>query len=278
MTLRIAIIAAAVTVAAAFSARAAPSPKRAVAVLEFRGGSTAVPDIARRAATLLRKLTSLRIIDADDARAAGAEHIDADVAQCAGEPRCVAAIGRRLGADEVLLVGVSEFGDVILTLQRVDVRRRAVVARVAEALARDASPDDDDVSDYLRRVMPRSDFLRYGTIRIAANVAGARVFVGGMPRGTTPVPPIRVRAPGRYDIEVRMPGYAAFRASVEVPPDAAVQVHAALEPTSRAWYQKWWVAAIAGTVAAGAVTAAVLLSRDEPTTVPADVRAFELRF
>src|SRR5690349_15813900 len=94
-----------------------PDPKRAVAVFEYRAGSAALPEIDSRVTALLRKHTSLAIIDGDAARKSYGAKLDADVVGCAGEADCVAAIGKKVGAVEVLLVGVSEFGDVILTLQ-----------------------------------------------------------------------------------------------------------------------------------------------------------------
>lgn len=264
----------AIAVAAAGSAQADPSPKRGVAVLEYRGGSGAVPDIGQRAAKALRKQTSLEIVDAGDARVSKGGRVDAAVAKCAGDARCVAGIGRALGVDEVLLIGVSEFGDVILTLQRIDVKKRKVLARIAEALAPGETPDDDTVADYLRRVMPRSDFIRWGTIRIKANVGGAIVTVSGESRGETPIDPIKVTAPASYDISVDKSGYVGFRATVDVPPDAVVQVRPVLRRADDAWYKKWWVAAIAGTVVVGAVTVAVVATQDDPTSLPTHVNPF----
>ena len=63
--------------------------------------------------------------------------------ECAGDAVCIGAIGARLGTDEVLLVGVSELGDVIFTLQRIKSGDGTVDGRVAEALAlRKAFPQE----------------------------------------------------------------------------------------------------------------------------------------
>lgn len=217
----------------------AQAPNRHVAVLEYRAGSSAVPRIGTRTAALLRAKTSLQVIDEDDARAAKGARVDRAVARCSGQPRCVAGIGRALGADEVLLVGVSELGDVILTFQRVDVTSARVVARVAEALAPGTVPEDGAIVGYLRRVLPRADFVRWGTIEIHANVAGARVEIGGALRGTTPLRPLRVHAPAAYVIAVDKSGYVGFRAEVNVPPDAIVRVEPVLRPSHDAWYDRW---------------------------------------
>jgi PEGA domain len=266
-----ALAAAALLVAPALVAPAAagPDPRRKVAVLAFRSGSSALPHIDRRLAEALRKRTSLVVVDADEARAKY-DRLDADVVKCAGASACVARIGARLGAREVLLVGVSEFGDVILTLQRIDVHQRTVAARIAEALPEKAAPTDIALLAYLERVMPTSDFLRFGIIRIDANLDGAKVSVGGEPRGMTPVSALKVRAPATYDIRLTKHGFTPFRASVAVPPDGEVRVKAELtrKGGGGAWYGRWWVATLAGVVVLGAVGTGVYYGTRSPTEVP----------
>ncbi|MCA9678000.1 MAG: PEGA domain-containing protein [Kofleriaceae bacterium] len=243
--------------------------RRKVAVLEYRAGSTALPGLDRRIAGLLKQQTSLTVIDADEARKDYGARLDAAVVDCGGEPACIAKIGAKVGAREVVLVGVSEFGDVILTLQRIDVRRGKVAVRIAEALAEDASPDDAALVGYLRRVMPENDFLRFGTIKVTANLAGAQVFLGKDPKGKTPIAPLRVHAPATYQIRLTKDGYVPFTARVQVPPDGDIEVDARLtREGGGAWYTRWWVAAIAGVVIAGGVGAGYLLTREPPTAVP----------
>ena len=267
------LLAVAVAIAALPAPAAAddgPDPKRKVAVLEYRAGSAALPGIDVRIASLLASKTSLAVIDAAEARKQYGTKLDADVVACAGEAACIAKIGAKVDVREVLLVGVSEFGDVILTLQRIDVRRRGVATRIAEALAEDADPGDDDLTAYLRRVMPESDFLRYGTIKVSANLAGAEVYLGGDRRGTTPIEAIKVRAPATYELRLTHRGYTPFQAKVAVPPEGEVEVTARLtrEGGGGPWYTKWWVAAIAGVVVAGGIGVGVYMSQDTPTSVP----------
>jgi hypothetical protein len=276
MKRRVGIIVLGLAVSSASIASAAPNPKRTVAVLEYRSGSSELPEIDQRLAKLLSKTTSLDVVDAQEARKRSAVGIDREVVRCAGAPACIARLGRRLKAVEVLLVGVSEFGDVILTVQRIDVRRRKVIGRVAEALAAGSAPSDKTLVQYLKRVMPLSDFKRYGMIRIDTNVSGARVTVGKKRRGTTPVKPIRVRAPANYTIKLTKSGYVPFSATVRVPPDAEVKVRPTLSLRGGAapWYRSWWALAIAGTVVVGAVTTAVIVSRDDVSEVPVNIPPF----
>jgi len=255
-------------------ARGEPDPRRRIAVLEYRGGSAELTGIGARVAALLRKRTSLDVIDAEKARA-GYAALDSDLSACAGRTACVARIGKTLAAAEVLLVGVGEFGDVILTLQRIEVAGGSALTRVAEALAAGARPGDDELSSWIERVLPPGDFNRFGVIRIAASVGGARVVVGGVARGNTPLRPVRVPAPATYDILVAKRGFVDFRASVAVPPEAEVVVRAELSPHSeRPWYGRWWGLTIIGAVAVGAIATTVVLTSGSDDDVPVRVNPF----
>jgi hypothetical protein len=263
-----------VLLALAGVARADEDPRRRVAVLEYRGGSAELTGIGGRIAGILRKRTSLDVVDAEKARA-GYASLESDLSACGGQAGCVARIGNKLGAAEVLLVGVGEFGDVILTLQRIDVGSGRSVTRVAEALAAGEQPDDGKLGAWLERVLPAGDFDRFGVIRIASDVRGARVSVGGRARGVTPLSPVRVPAPATYDILVAKQGYVDFRASVAVPPDAEVVVKAQLaEQSARPWYTRWWGLTIIGTAAAGAVVTTVLLTSGGDDDVPVVINPF----
>jgi hypothetical protein len=233
--------------------------RRAVAVLEYRAGSAALPDVRARAAARLRKATALAVIDVDDARQRYGSKLDADVVACAGSPSCIAGIGARIGARDVLLIGVSQFGDVILTIQRIDVATGAVLGRTADALAAGTLPDDARLLEYLKQVLPRRDFLRHGVLRILVPVSGATVLVNGRDQGQTPLAPLRVRAPATYRIRMSKEGYVPFEMSVAVPPDAQIDVSPALERRDATpWFRRWWVVALAGAVTVGAVSAVVI--------------------
>ena len=249
----------------------AEDPRRTVAVLEYRADSKALPAIGSRIAGVLRERTSLRVLGDDQARQRYGAELSAAVVQCEGDAGCIGAIGGKLGVAEVVLVGVSELGDVILSVQRIDSREGAVRSRLAEALAADADPGDDELVSYLGRLLPPDDFKRFGTLAIKVNVDGASIVVGGEPRGTSPLPPFQVPAPSRYRIEVAAIGYGPFRAEVAVPPDAEVTVDAELTRPGRGrtpWYAHWYVPVIAGVIVGGAVTTGVILA-NQRDDVPA---------
>src|SRR6185503_12835384 len=179
---------------------------RSIAVVEFRANSARPPEIAMRIARLLKRATSHRIVDLETARAQVGARLDESVARCGGEARCIAGIGQRLGVEEVLLVGVSELGDVIVALQRVDSKTARVLSRTSDSLPPGGDPDDKALEAYLKRLLPPGDFLRWGTLRIRADVEGAVVEIDGQRRGVTPVPPIQVAAPSTVDVRVTKPG------------------------------------------------------------------------
>jgi hypothetical protein len=249
-------LALALATAAAASPRAAhgePEPKRTLAVLEYRAGSSALPGIASRMVGYLTKQTSLQVLGPDQARAVYGDQLDQVLVRCGGEATCIARIGQRIGAAEVILVGISELGDVILTMQRIEVANKSVAGRVADSLAAGNIPSDRQLANYATRLLPPSDFLRFGVIELVANLSGAAVTVGGQPRGETPITALKLRAPATYDIRVEKPGYVAFSTKVALPPDGEIKVEAELSRRgSEAWYQRWYVLAAAGLVVAGA--------------------------
>lgn len=247
--------------AAAPRAHGDPDPRRKISVLEYRAGSSALPGIAGRVVSTLSRQTSLVVLGQDQTRAVYGDHLDQVLVRCAGEAACVARIGAKVGAAEVILVGVSELGDVILTMQRIDVASHEVTGRIADSLAARSAPSDAQITGYVNRLLPPSDFLRFGVIDIVANLAGAAVSVGGQPRGVTPVGALKLPAPASYDIRIEKPGYLPFTTRIALPPDGEIKVEAELarRGAEPAWYQHWYVLAAAGAIVAGAGGTAIYL-------------------
>lgn len=264
----------AAVIAAAPRASADPDPRRKISVLEYRAGSSALPGVAARIAATLSHRTSLGVLGQDQTRAIYGDQLDRALVKCAGEAGCVAKIGQRVGAAEVLLVGVSELGDVILTMQRIDVAGRDVTGRIADSLAAGSAPTDAQLLGYVDRLLPPSDFLRFGVIDIVANLSGAAVTIGGAARGLTPIEALHLPAPASYDIRVEKSGYLPFSTRVALPPDGEIKVEAELVWARRgaaAWYQHWYVVAAAGAIVAGAGgTALYFATRSTSAASPGD--------
>jgi hypothetical protein len=241
--------------------------KRKVAVLEYRSGSSALPGVASAMVTELTKQTSLKVLGPEQTKTVYGEGLEQAIVRCAGEADCVAKIGAKVGAAEVILVGVSELGDVILTMQRIDVGKRTVTARIAESLDASKAPTGKDIDGYLGRLLPPSDFLRFGVIAIVANEVGAAVTIGGEKRGVTPIDPLKLRAPATYSIRIDKEGFVPFTTKVQLPPDSELKVEAELSHRGRGadhWYQKWYVLTGIGIVTAGVVGGGIYYATREP--------------
>jgi hypothetical protein len=254
---------------AILSTRAWSDEKRTVAVLEYRAGARGARDVGLRLARLLRDTAAVTVIDPQEARRR-LPRVDAEVARCGGEARCIGAVGDQLGAQEVLLAGVSQLGDVIIALQRIDAKRGEAGARLAESLAPDSDVTDEQGLNWLKQLFPPEVFRRYGSIAIEADQAGANITLNNEAGGKTPSnAPIKVRAPGTYRLRVDKRGFVPFEARVDVMPDANIVVRATLVKETRevSWYKRWYVwAAIGGAVAiAGVATAIYFGTRVDPT-------------
>jgi len=253
-------------------AHADPDPKRKVVVLEYRSSSSALPGIANKIVATLAKQTSLQLLGPDQTRAVFGDHLEQAVVRCTGDADCISKIGAKVGAQEVLLVGISELGDVILTIQRIDVASRGVKARIADSLPAGASPDEDQIGYYLAKILPSGDFMRFGVIDIISSQADALVTIGGEKRGTTPIPSLKLHAPASYTIRVEKTGYVPFATRVALPADGEIRVEANLSKrgAGAAWYSHWYVLAIGGVIVAGAAGGTIYYATrpPPPTTVP----------
>jgi len=268
-----AVITLVATVLAVGTAHADPDPKRKVTVLEYRSGSAAMPGIAKRLMDEMSKQTSLQLLGPDQTRTIYGDALDGAIVKCAGDAECIAKIGQKVGASEVVLVGISELGDVILTMQRIDVREKTVVTRVADSLAANATPSEDQLDGYLARLLAPGDFVRYGMLDIVVNLAGASVTVGGEKKGLTPIEPLKLHAPATYQIRVEKDGYVPFTTKVALPPDGEIKVEAelSLRGAGTSWYQHWYVLAGATILVAGAAGTAIYFGTRDNSSVPVSV-------
>jgi hypothetical protein len=266
---RLATLLAAVLVAAAANAQPVPTHRK-VAVLEFRGGVQQAAGLGNQLAERLKRTAALTVMGPVEARQR-VPRIDAEVARCGGEGPCLSRIGEQIEVDEILLVGISKLGDVVLALQRIDVSSQKATNQLSEVLPADEGIDDRKLSGWLKQLYPPDVFKRYGSIVVTANVDGALVTINGQERGETPLEgPVKVLAPRGYRVDVTKPGFVPFVARIDVPPDAKVEVRAELsrEQGQVPWYKRWWPWAIAGgLIAAAAVTVLVIELRPDMSTV-----------
>ncbi|HUS27492.1 MAG TPA: PEGA domain-containing protein [Kofleriaceae bacterium] len=266
--MRVALAMAAVAMLASVAHADDLDPRRKVVVLEYRASSSALPGIASVLVGEMTNQTSLQLLGPDQTRTIYGDGLDQAVVKCAGEAECVAKIGAKVGAKEVVLVGVSEVGDVILTMQRIDVAKRTVTARLAELVTAEQTPTNEQISSYLQRLLPPGDFKRFGVIEIRSSETGAVVSIGGEKRGVTPIEPLKLPAPAAYAIRVEKEGFVPFTTKVQLPPSSELTVDAELSRRGATahWYTKWYVLAGIGVVSAGLVGGGIYFATREPAT------------
>jgi hypothetical protein len=240
-----------------------------VVVFEYRNDVKALAELPERLTVALTQNTSLRVVNLTEARRRLGPGMDAEVARCDGETRCLSLVGQRLGVREVLLLAVSQLGDVVLALQRISVADHKVTARYADSMVTGQAIDEARLLSWLQQLYPPETFKRYGQIQISANVGGAQVYVNSKASGSTPLAEsLHVLAPGNYRILVEKTKYLPFQAAVTVMPDTTVEVSATLvsELKQPPWYKRWylWTGVIAGAGAIAATAVAVKLGTEVP--------------
>ncbi|MFO0620139.1 MAG: PEGA domain-containing protein [Polyangia bacterium] len=240
-----------------------------VVVFEYRNDVKALSDLPERLVLALSQNTSLRVVNLTEARRRLGPGIDADVARCDGETRCLSIVGQKLGVREVLLLAVSQLGDVVLAVQRISVADQKVIGRYADSLVGGQAIEEARILSWLQQLYPPDTFKRYGQIQISANIDGAQIYVNSKASGSTPLTdPLRVLAPGNYRILVEKTKHLPFQAAISVMPDTTVEVSATLvsEQRQTPWYRRWyvWTGIIAGVGAVAATAVAVKLGTDIP--------------
>lgn len=244
-----------------------------VAVFEYRNDVKQMADLPERLVQALGQNTSLQVLNLTEARRRLGPGVDAEVARCDGETRCLSAVGERLRVREVLLLAVSQLGDVVMALQRIDVAEKRVVSRYADSIVSGQAVDEARVLGWLQQLYPPETFKRYGQLRVITDVEGAQVYVNAKGRGKTPLAePLRVLAPGNYRLLVEKDKFFPFQAAVSVMPETTVEVtaHLLAENRPKPWYRQWytWVGIVGGLAAGAAVGVAVYYATNQP---PADM-------
>ena len=240
-----------------------------VAIIEYRTDARQMSDLPARLGQALAQNTSLQVVSLTDARRRLGASVDAEVAKCNGDTVCLSAIGQQLGVREVLLLAVSQLGDVVLALQRIEVGEHRVIARFADSLVTGQTVDEARVLGWLQQLYPPETFNRYGHIRITTDTEGAQVYLNSKARGKTPLTaPLDVLAPGNYRLLVEKDKFLPFAATLSVMPDTTVEVSAALvlENKPTPWYRRWyvWAGLGAGALAIVASGVAIKLATDQP--------------
>ncbi len=187
---------------------------------------------------------------------------------CGGEPACLAAIGRKLAAAQVVYGNVAQLGEsYVVNLKLVDAPKGTEVRRVAETLKGNA----DDLIEAVRVAayrLVRPEELK-GSLAILCDLPGALVDVDGKPAGRTPLArPIDGLEVGKHTVTLEARGYTPFNAQVDVRFQKTTEVVVRLLLTGgpippdhtpdAPWYASPWMYATVGVVA---VVAGIFVGR-----------------
>jgi hypothetical protein len=187
---------------------------------------------------------------------------------CGGEPACLGAIGRKLGATQIVFGNVAQLGEsYVVNLKLIDSAKGTEIRRIAEPLKGSA----DDLIEAVRVAayrLVRPEELK-GSLAILSDLPGALVDVDGKPAGRTPLArPIDGLDVGKHAVHLEARGYTPFNAQVDVrfQKTTAVEVRLLLtggpiapdHTPDAPWYSSPWMYAAAGAVA---VVAGILIGR-----------------
>lgn len=211
--------------------------------------SNALADLEDRLVRALRANTALTLRALSRAQRSAAQ-------ECSGEPQCLAKVVAPTGSDGLLLVVVSQLGEVTPIMSRINVRTGQVMARMGQPLAEDTVISQEMVLSWLQNLLPAGLFKRYASIKIETDVAGAQVYLNAARQGVTPLDrPLRVLAPATYQVRIEKAQHLPFLANLTVLPDAATELRAplprSLQPIPA--YKRWYLWA---TIGAGVALAA----------------------
>lgn len=194
--------------------------------------------------------------------------ITGELAQCTGEDRCLAAIGKRLEVDIVVAGSVGALGDnYLLDIKAVEVGAGRQLGRVTTEPLR-GTPDEliESVRVAAYRLLAPEQV--HGSIVILSDLLGGEVWLDGKRVGTTPLAaPLAELPVGPHVVRVAAAGFAPFEETVEVRFQKTARVEVRLvavaggaprpppPPPARPWYTRpWALAAIGvGALAAGAL-------------------------
>jgi hypothetical protein len=205
--------------------------------------------------------------------------VDANLRECTGEDRCLAAIGKKIGVDVMVSGSVGELGDqYILNIKAVDVATAKQIRKIQSDPLR-GSPDELIEGIRVAAYKLLAPEQLHGSIVVLSDLVGAVVKLDGNAVGKTPLAtPIGHQPLGTHQLRVEAKGYQPFEDKVDVRFQKSTRVVVRLvtrvDPgavpvviTRRRdpWYSRWYVVAALGAVAIGT---GYLIGRELATVSP----------
>lgn len=195
---------------------------------------------------------------------------------CTGDPACLARAGKQLDVDRIISGNVGGLaGNYVVNLKLVDVATAKELRRVQETI----SGEPDQLIEAVRVAaysLVAPERVR-GSLRVLANVSGARVLFDGHQIGATPLPRRSGLEVGKHTLRVTKGGYTDVVQTVRIRFQKTAQVIVKMEVPAKSkgggsgpgrakkvpWYTRWWFWTIVGVAGAGlGVGLGFLLSPD----------------
>lgn len=271
-TALISLIASGLAVVAPVTARAqAPGPEEAIdqKLAVWRFDALGIdPELVARLETLFRMeldrlakqpLATRRELD---------RAVTADLRDCTGEDRCLAAIGKKLGVEVVIAGTVGQLGDTfVLTIKAVNVASAKTIQKIQSDPLR-GQPDEliEGVRVAAYRLLAPSQL--HGAIQVQTDIVGADVQLDGKSLGKTPLAGngvvgklalgkhrLRVADPASlkpYDDDVEVHFQKVSPVVVNLVPSTTILGTGKVERVERKpFYTRTWFIVTAGVVAVG---------------------------
>ncbi len=228
------------------------------------------PEIARSLTEVLsegiKRVKGATVITSDDIKAMLQLEGQKEMLGCSGDSACIAEIGGALGVDKLIVGSVAKLEQsFVISLKLIDSGAIKVDNRITESF----QGQKDQLIKAVRhagRLLLGIESTAVGGVVVSASEDGAAVFVDGEMKGEFPLPPVESLLPGRHALRVAKDGFFNWQTDFYVDAGGTTAVWAKLDERPAKWYQQWWVWAGAGGVALLGGTAAIILTRPEPTT------------
>jgi hypothetical protein len=200
---------------------------------------------------------------------------------CTGEPVCLCAIGKKMGAVQIISGNVGALDQsYIINLKLVDVATQKEIRRVSEPLS--GTPDEliEAVRVAAYRLAAPERLL--GSLEILSDVSSADISLDGKRVGKTPLTKVLSRlSVGTHQLFIQARGYTDFVSQVEVrfqkttrvvvrmvqsqdPAGTATGVSTAASAGKTPWYSSTWAyaGAFVGAVVVGALIGQALAEQE----------------
>jgi len=233
----------------------------AVLDLEAAGVDRALAkNLTQILSTEVKRIEGATVIGRDDVAAMLQYEADKQNLGCSeDQTSCLAELGDALGVRRIVIGQVGKVGDsYVVNLRLVQTEQVVVENRVTETYRGREEVLLQAVPHAARKLLG-IELDDPGTVVVTSPEAGAEVYVDGVLKGVTPLPPLTGISTGRHELVVKKGHFYDWRSDIYVGPGETASLWTELEKTPDEFYETWWfwtgvsaagVAAVLGTAAA----------------------------